>query len=235
MNSKKTTIIEVDDLCFSYGENLILDNVSFSICENDFIAVVGVNGSGKTTLVKIISGIIKPSAGRVRTKKDCKIAYLPQGSFFERSFPISIQDVILQGLVSKNSFFPFYTKTEKLMAEKIMKELNVYDYRNKKIGDLSGGQRQRVFISRALISNPSVLILDEPNTHIDSKSETELYKLLEEINKNTTIIMVSHDISAVSSLANRVACVNKKVVINDISEEISKKNGKILIQHSCNL
>lgn len=248
--NKENEVVLLKDVNFAYDSATILENINLSIEERDFLAIIGPNGAGKSTLVKIILGLLKPQSGTVSVlgktpEQSCqKIGYLPQGNFFDLSFPLSVKEVVLYGLIRKNSFLPFFTKSEKVKVNRLMKDLNIYEYRNEKIGNLSGGQRQRVFIARALIANPRILILDEPNTHIDSQAEKALYRWLKELNKKITIVMISHDISTVSNLANKVACVNKNISVNRVDAILEDgcyhkhnfgSDDFVPIKHSCKL
>ncbi len=198
----------------------ILKDVTIEIPENEFLGIIGPNGGGKTTLLKVILGLIKPISGEVtimgKPLKDSKnlIGYVPQYNSFEKDFPISVFDVVKTGTIGK--------KNDNINVEvsNTLKLVEMYDYKNRLINELSGGQKQRVLIARALVSKPKILLLDEPTASVDTKSGRTFYELLKELNKNITIVLVSHDIGVLSQYVNKIACLNKNLVYHD-SKEIS--------------
>ncbi|NLN94791.1 MAG: ATP-binding cassette domain-containing protein [Bacteroidales bacterium] len=208
-------IFELIDISATYGEGIILKDVNLTINSNDFIGIIGPNGGGKTTLVKLMVGLLKPVKGRIIMHKasgrDTKnqIGYLPQISLFDKRFPISVIDVVLSGLASEKAVFKKYTKADKDKAIELLARMGISDLYSRPIGELSGGQMQRVFLCRAIITSPSLLILDEPNTFVDSKFEADLYDILLELNKTMAIIVVTHDIGTISYYVKTIACVNK--------------------------
>jgi len=208
-------IIELIDISATYGEEIVLKDVNLTINSNDFIGIIGPNGGGKTTLVKLMVGLLKPVKGQIIKYKangrDTKnqIGYLPQISRFDTRFPISVIDVVLSGLVSDKAVFKRYTQADKDKAVELLTRMGISDLYSRPIGELSGGQMQRVFLCRAIITSPSLLILDEPNTFVDSKFEADLYDILLELNKTMAIIVVTHDIGTISYYVKTIACVNK--------------------------
>ncbi len=208
-------IIELIDISATYGEEIVLKDVNLTINSNDFIGIIGPNGGGKTTLVKLMVGLLKPVKGQIIKHKangrDTKnqIGYLPQISRFDKRFPISVIDVVLSGLVSDKAVFKRYTQADKDKAVELLTRMGISDLYSRPIGELSGGQMQRVFLCRAIITSPSLLILDEPNTFVDSKFEADLYDILLELNKTMAIIVVTHDIGTISYYVKTIACVNK--------------------------
>ena len=208
-------ILELIDISATYGEEIILKDVNLTINSNDFIGIIGPNGGGKTTLVKLMVGLLKPVKGQIIMHKangrDIKnqIGYLPQISRFDKRFPISVIDVVLSGLASDKAVFKRYTRADKDKAVELLARMGISDLYSRPIGELSGGQMQRVFLCRAIITSPSLLILDEPNTFVDSKFEADLYDILLELNKTMAIIVVTHDIGTISYYVKTIACVNK--------------------------
>lgn len=208
-------IIELIDISATYGEEIVLKDVNLTINSNDFIGIIGPNGGGKTTLVKLMVGLLKPVKGQIIKHKangrDTKnqIGYLPQISRFDKRFPISVIDVVLSGLVSDKAVFKRYTQADKDKAVELLTRMGISNLYSRPIGELSGGQMQRVFLCRAIITSPSLLILDEPNTFVDSKFEADLYDILLELNKTMAIIVVTHDIGTISYYVKTIACVNK--------------------------
>lgn len=214
-------IISVENVSAWYGDFCALENVCFEIEEKDFTGIIGPNGGGKSTLIKVLLGIKKPDTGYVKVYLDQKniFGYVPQFTTFGKDFPVSVTDVVLMGLLGKKKF-PYigFTKEEKILAKEALDKVGISHLRERRINALSGGQLQKVMIARAVVSNPAILILDEPVSNIDAKSETEIYDLLQEMNKDMTIIMVSHDTAMISSYFKTLICVNKNVYHHDKSE-----------------
>jgi zinc transport system ATP-binding protein len=211
-------LVEVDDLCFSYSGKEVLHGVDLVIDQGDFVAVVGPNGGGKTTLVKLIIGLLKPTRGTVQLtgrkgeRKGLEIGYVPQQIDHNLSFPATALDVVVMGkhVPEKRRFFK-RSSTDREDGLKALDKMGIAEFAYRKISDLSGGQRQRVLIARALVTQPELLVLDEPTASIDSRGQNDFYHLLQELNSVLTIIMVSHDLLAVSTFAKSVACVNKRL------------------------
>ncbi len=206
-------ILDVVNVTAGYGSDIVLRDVNFEVNDNDFIGVIGPNGGGKTTLLKLILGEIKPFQGKVNfyrsSNDETLFGYLPQVSTIDREFPIKVIDIVLSGLMHQNGLFWGNRNQNRKKAFEILATAGVDHLWNNSVGELSGGQLQRVFLSRALISKPRLLILDEPNTYVDNKFEKELYELLRELNKHMAIIMVSHDIGTITSYVKTIACVNR--------------------------
>jgi len=202
-------IIEMKNVSVSYGNVLALDNVSFSIKKGSFVGVIGPNGGGKTTLIKVLLGLIKPDKGEVYIHGDKPIGYVPQFNSFEKKFPITVCKVILMGSMSyRKTIFHKYTKQDKEKSLETMKFLGIENLHHRLINQLSGGQLQKVLIARALMTDPDILILDEPTASIDSQSRTDIHNLFNDLKGKKTIIMISHDIGSISSYIDSVACLN---------------------------
>lgn len=206
-------IIELKDITAGYDQQIVLDHVNLSINEGDFIGIIGPNGGGKTTLLKVILGLLKPFSGEIiyPASRQNLFGYLPQNSRFDQRFPINVTEVVLSGLMSEKGLYHTYTKAEKHLAWGLLDKYGLSAYKKSPIGDLSGGQMQRVFLCRAIISNPRILILDEPTTYVDSHFEKEFYTILEELNKSLSIVMVSHDLGTICSYVKTIACVNREL------------------------
>jgi len=207
-------LVDIRNLTVGYEENIILSDVSLTIHDKDFIGVIGPNGGGKTTLLKAILGLLPPFRGEV-VFHDCmtegnhhRIGYLPQINNIDRKFPISVSEVVKSGLMSKNSIIKKYDQKDLEYAGELMNEMGIYEIRNKAIGELSGGQIQRTLLCRALVNQPKLLVLDEPNTYVDNRFEKELYEKLRRLNENIAILLVSHDIGTISTYVKSIACVN---------------------------
>lgn len=221
-------LINIDNIVAGYDNKIVLHDVSLDIWENDFLGIIGPNGGGKTTLLKIILGLLKPKSGSVRyfdgekEVSSLKIGYLPQMNKIDKKFPISVREVVLSGLMAEKPRFRDFTAEQKQRAEEVIAQMGLQELAKHAIGDLSGGQLQRVLLGRSMVSRPKVLILDEPNSYVDKRFESHFYNLLEEISKESSIILVSHDIGTVLSMVKNIACVNETLHYHsgaDISAE----------------
>ena len=210
-------IIQITELYAAYDEKTVLRNVNLSVYERDFLGIIGPNGGGKTTLIKNILGLHQPQKGKIRFYKEGKevleinMGYLPQYNNIDKKFPISVYEVILSGLSKQKSIFRKYSNEQHELVRQMIVRMGLEGMDKRAIGELSGGQLQRALLGRALVSNPEVIILDEPNTYIDKRFEAKLYSLLEDINKERAIILVSHDIGTVLKNVKTIACVNETV------------------------
>lgn len=218
-------ILEVNNLTLGYEKENVIENISFSVNEGDFIIVIGKNGAGKSTLIKGILGLIKPKSGTIKYGESLNrklIGYMPQETKVEQSFPASVMEIVLSGRINKMGFRPFYSKEDKAKAIEALKILNIYDIKNKSFADLSGGQRQKTLLARSLCATDKLLILDEPSNNLDNTSREEFYLLLMKLNKELgiSIIMISHDADIDKMLGNKVLRImDNGYEFNDIEEE----------------
>jgi zinc transport system ATP-binding protein len=216
--------VSIENLWVRLDGRTVLENVNLEVKERDFLGLIGPNGGGKTTLLKAILGLIKPSRGRVlvygmspeAARK--RVGYLPQRSLFDQKFPISALEVVIMGRYGRKGLFGRYSPEDRDAALAALAAVGMLEHKDREIGGLSGGQQQRIFVARALVSEPDLLLLDEPATGIDSSRQREFYELLGDLNEKMTIIMVSHDISAVSTYVKKIACVNRKLYYHSSKE-----------------
>jgi len=206
------TLIKFDNVFFKYADQPIIEGISFEIKQGDFIGMIGPNGAGKTTVIKLILGLLKPSSGNISINIDtANIGYVPQhASQKDLVFPATVFEVVSSGIISK---FNILTSNDISSIESTMSACAIGDLRTRLISELSGGQRQRVFIARALAKQPKILLLDEPETGVDAKAEKDFYNFLDQLNNknNTTIVMISHNIEAISDIVRSVLCINRKM------------------------
>ena len=221
---QRREIVKLEDVWLYFDNMPVLEGINLSIKDRDFLGIIGPNGGGKTCLLKLILGLLKPSRGEItvfghtpeRGRKF--VGYVPQYSLFDRDFPINVLDVVLMGRVGQMKRFRRYSEEDKKLAYDALETVEMLDYRDSQIGQLSGGQQQRVFIARALVTEPKMLLLDEPMASVDSPMQTELYELFEKLRQQMAIVLVSHDISAVSIYVDKIACLNRKLFYHDSKE-----------------
>lgn len=216
------TIIRLENVYYSYGKKLVLEDINITIKEGMFMGLVGPNGGGKTTLIKIILGLLKPQRGKVylldqpiESFKDWnRIGYVSQkANSFNKGFPATVFEVVSMGLTAKIGYLKFLKKKHKERILEALKQVDMEKYAYENIGNLSGGQQQRVFIARALVSDPKLLILDEPTIGIDYQNVERFYDLLHKLNQeqNITMLLVTHDTGAMTKYATEIACLNQKL------------------------
>ena len=247
-----TPLIEIKNLSAGYDSRTVLRNVNLTVYDRDFLGIIGPNGGGKTTLIKCILGLLKPTTGeilyRVTTASNnnpafldnsatnsqfstlnsqFSMGYLPQYNSIDRKFPITVEEVILSGLSSQKSLISRFTATHREKARQVIARMGLEGLEKLAIGASSGGQLQPALLGRAIISDPALVVLDEPSTYIDKRFEARLYELLAEINHDCAIILVSHDIGTVLQQVKSIACVNETLDYHPdtgVSEEWLERN-----------
>jgi len=226
-------VVEIENFTVKYPDVKAIDDISFTINENDFLGIIGPNGAGKSTLFSCMLGLFTQYDGSIKffgedirnSKKYLnEIGYVPQKPVFEKNFPATVSEVIQMGLKRK---------TSEQRVDKVLQDVWIHELSHRRIGELSGGQQQRVFIAKALVNNPKILILDEPVTGIDLQSSELFYSILKELNlkQNITIIWASHDLDAVNKLANKVACLNQTLFFHGESNTFFS-NDQLVKQYS---
>ena len=221
-------LIEIKHVSAAYDTQTVLKDVSLDVWKDDFLGIIGPNGGGKTTLLKIMLGLMKPVSGGIsffekgKPVSSLKIGYLPQINPIDKRFPLSVLEVVSSGLASEKPLFRNFTAAQQKHIRQLIKQTGLESLADRAIGEISGGQLQRVLLMRAIVSHPQLLILDEPNTYVDKMFESQFNDLLSEINKDTSIILVSHDVGTLLSMVKNVACVNETLHYHpgaDLSDE----------------
>ena len=225
-------VLDLRDVSFAYRGEPVLENVSLEVAAGDYLAILGPNGSGKSTLLKVILGLVRPQHGEVRVlgtapeRARGRVGYVPQRVAFDSDFPIRVLDVVLMGRLAPRN-------TERGSAERgstsrrrtggrfgpedrdaalhALEQVELAQLAKRPIGALSGGQLQRVLIARALALQPALLLLDEPHAGLDERIGRSVWELLEELSPSVTIVLVSHDIGAISRYVRSVACLNRRL------------------------
>ncbi len=230
--SEKINVLRIENLSVSFGEKTVLHDVNLDVKKGEFLGIIGPNGGGKTTLLKAILGINPNYSGKITLLDGgknaySKIGYVPQFSLLEKKFPITVLEVVMTAFVTK-SLNPFmrYKKIHREKAMEKLKFVGIDHLSSRQISGLSGGEFQRLLIARALACEPEILILDEPTASVDPASRDLIYSLLENLNDKITIIMVTHDLFAISSMVKSIACLNGDLVYHGapvLSEETVQK------------
>lgn len=225
MGAESNTIVEMAHVHFSYDSMQVLEDINFSILENDFLGIIGPNGGGKTTILRLILGITEPTKGSVtvfgKAPKDGRgqIGYVSQIFTFDFDFPISVFEVVRMGRLGTRGIIRQYSRDDTAATECALDRVGLSDFRDRRIGSLSGGQIQRALIARALAGEPKLLLLDESLSSIDSKWQNAFYDLLKELNSEMAIVLVSHDIGALSTYVEKVACLNRTLHYHGSTQE----------------
>ncbi len=231
-------IVELKDISFSYGNEKVLQDISFNVHLGDYLGIIGPNGGGKTTLLKLLLGLLKPTSGEIRLfgqdiknfRDWSKIGYVSQTvTQIDANFPMTVEGVVNMGLYAKRGLFSFPSQRDKQRVRQALQEVDMAGFSKRLIGDLSVGQKQRVFLARALAGNPELIILDEPTTAIDSDTQGHFYALLRKLNKelDLTLVLVSHDLDAIEKEATELACISKELVCHVEPKDF--RNNKNLV------
>lgn len=215
-------VIELRNVWVTYNDVPVLEDITLTVGEKDFLAILGPNGSGKTTLLRVILGLVRPVRGEVRifgkSPREGRglIGYLPQQAAFDSDFPISVSEVVLMGRYK--GLLRGYSREDRKAAAEALKLVDMDEFATRQVGKLSGGQLQRVFIARAIAKEPRLLLLDEPTASIDPEMQKSFYDLLTELRKKMAVVMVTHDTGVVTDLVDHVACINRRLFYHGPAE-----------------
>ncbi|TRM13075.1 metal ABC transporter ATP-binding protein [Lentibacillus cibarius] len=213
-------VVSITNLTYAYEQKTILTDIHFELPRGSFMGLIGPNGGGKTTLIKMIIGLLRPDSGTIRLfgqpiqqfKDWSKIGFVSQkANSFNKGFPATVFEVVSMGLTAKLGYFTFFKFKHKQKVLQAIDQVGMRDYAYKNIGQLSGGQQQRIFIARALVSDPELLILDEPTVGVDQENVQRFYELLRELNKKhaVTLLLVTHDTDDLLNYATGIVHLNK--------------------------
>jgi zinc transport system ATP-binding protein len=235
------TILRLNNVYFSYGREHALQNVSFNLKAGELVGIAGPNGAGKTTLLRLISGLIRPTSGRIEIARSNSssggrsISYLQQNLIkVDPNFPATVEEVVKMGLYGKIGIFGRLNHSDQEVVSTAIKDVGLGRFRHAQITELSGGQLQRALIARSLVSRPSLLLLDEPTTAVDLLGEEEFYQLIKHVNKlyGIAILLVSHDVYSLLAHTNRLIFINKKILYDGGPRELSSsKILRLLFSH----
>ncbi len=235
MTVENEFVIELEHVYVMYQTHLAVKDVTMKVRQGEFLALLGPNGAGKTTLVKTILGLTEPVSGTVRVfgvppkelgERRSWIGYVPQVTKIDPNFPIRVFDIVLMGRYGRIGLFRRPSRADKEAVMRSLEMVNMADHVDRRFGDLSGGQQQRVLVARALVSEPKLLLLDEPTTGVDVTTSTSVYDLLTELHRQgITIVMVSHDVGVVSQYVDKVACINQSLVVHGPPKEVMTEDA----------
>lgn len=225
-----SALITCSHVDFGYENQDAVTDLTMEVNEEDYLCIVGENGSGKSTLIKGLLGLLKPTGGTLTVGEELKetgIGYLPQQTAAQRDFPAAVYEVVISGCLSRRGNRPFYSRTEKKLAEANMERLGIADLRRRCYRELSGGQQQRVLIARALCATNRLLILDEPITGLDPWAIQDFYHLIRDLNRkeHVAILMVTHDMANVVGQANKILHLKQRVLFYGTTEEYKKSQA----------
>jgi zinc transport system ATP-binding protein len=217
-----TPLLEVDRVSYRYGDTLVLDGVSLTVSQGEFLGIIGPNGSGKTTLLRVMLGLLRPTGGEVKLFGQSvasfrgwgRVGYMPQRTAFDGALPVTAAEAVATGLIPLLGFRRRIGPDEHRRVTESLALVGMEKQATVRLGALSTGQQQRVLIARALVSDPELLLLDEPTASIDVEAQSSFYTLLRSFNRErgVTLVIVSHDIGVVAQEVSRVACLNRHVI-----------------------
>ncbi|RLI30528.1 MAG: ABC transporter [Candidatus Hecatellales archaeon] len=228
--------VSLKDVWVRYDGEPVLEAVSLKVEEKDFLAILGPNGGGKTTLLKVILGLVKPEKGEVKVfnmppvKARRFIGYLPQRSQFNPEIPLRVLDVVLMGRAGVRGLLKGYKREDVEEALEALSLLGMEQLKDRFFRELSGGEQQKVLIARALASNPKMLLLDEPTVSVDAEGQAKFYEFLKDLSGKLTVILVTHDVTAIYPFVDKIACLNRRLYFHDSKEEAAKE---ILKAYQC--
>lgn len=209
--------ITLNDLCFGFGEGQILRNVSLTIQKGEFIGIIGPNGGGKTTLLRLFMGLLEPTCGSIQLfgqsprRSRERIAYVPQASVCDRLFPLTVEELVLSGRLNHLTWYGRYQKKDRELTEEALKTVQLYNKKDRSFGTLSGGEAKRALLARALVSQPDLLLLDEPTAMVDVDAEAVIHQIIREQFHHVTLVMVTHHLPSIVDMVDRVFLVQGEV------------------------
>jgi zinc transport system ATP-binding protein len=216
--------VELEGVGVSYGEVRVLDGINLTVEPGDFLGIIGPNGSGKTTLLRVMLGLLEPQEGSVRLfgqppasfREWRRVGYVPQRAALDPSLPVTVQEVVASGLVASLGLLQRIGRAQRARVTEALARVGMEGHARARIGALSTGQQQRVLIARALVSDPELIILDEPTGGVDPEAQTSFYAMLHHLNREreVTLVLVSHDIGVVAKEVTKLACLNRRLIFH---------------------
>ena len=221
-------LIEFRQVSFGYGAELALENINLHLHPGQFAALVGPSGAGKTSLLKLLLGNLQANQGQIYlngqlldSQSTPQIGYVPQLETVDWNFPVTVEQVVLMGRVRRSGWWPWPSATDKKKMRAVLEQLEIDHLRQRHIRDLSGGQQQRVFLARALVSEPDLLVLDEPTTGVDMRTAENVLHLLVQLNQTgMSILMSTHDLNIAAAHIPWIICLNRRIIAQGIPEDV---------------
>jgi len=216
-------MIGIRDLGHSYGDTVVLHDITTDIDQGELVGIIGPSGAGKTTLLRIILGELTPTFGAIEStsREPLAVGYVPQLDAGERTFPITVEEMVLLGSAAFSRRRPWFDRSEKRTAAAVLERLEITAYRNARLSELSGGQFQRALIGRALMSQPALLLLDEPTSGIDLRTRQQVLNLLEDLRQDgLTVVITTHDLNWVAAHLPRIICLNHTIIADGSPSEV---------------
>ena len=225
-------LVELNQVSFGYGARPVVEHISLHLHPGQFVALVGPSGAGKTTLIKLILGVLRPSRGEVcidgqvlNKRVTPRVGYVPQLESVDWNFPVTVEQAVWMGQIQNSGPWPWITTKQHNLVLDILNRLGIDGLINRHIRDLSGGQQQRVFLARAMISNPDLLVLDEPTVGLDVKTAENILILLADLNRQgMTILLTTHDLNAAAAHLPWVVCINQRIIAQGTPEQVFNEN-----------
>lgn len=229
--------IDIRGVNFRYGEQVILENIDFQVGAREIVGLIGPNGGGKSTLLKLVLGLLKPASGCVSVLGSTPqasarhIGYVPQFANFVKRFPIRVEDVVLMGRQGRKRHWGPWPRADREAITAMLEEVGISHLRRRHIDALSGGQLQRVLIARALAAEPQLLLLDEPTASVDTDGERSLFELFNRLANRMSVVVISHDLGFISDYVDRVACLNRQMLVHDTEALTADSIEKLYGEH----
>jgi zinc/manganese transport system ATP-binding protein/zinc transport system ATP-binding protein len=217
----------------NYGTTRVLESIDLHLHYGQFAGILGPSGAGKTTLLKTVLGLVAPSAGTISVggvvlsgRPAKRVGYVPQVETVDWNFPITVEQAVALGRATQSGWLPWLSRRDRELAYTLMEQLGIATFAKRHILELSGGQQQRVFLARALISEPDLLVLDEPTAGVDMRTQEEILHLLSHINaKGTTILITTHDLNAAAAHLPWVICLNRTVIAQGTPDDVFRPDS----------
>ncbi len=236
------TILSAEGVSFSYGNDVVLDGVTFSLDAGEFVALVGPNGSGKSTLLRVLLGLLRPASGTVRVfgedPRDLhdrwRLGYVPQRPALAREVPASVQEVVAAGRLARSGWRGRMGPTDRIAIDHALEAVALLDLRDRPVSELSGGQQQRSFIAKALASEPELLVLDEPVAGVDAESQKRFADSLTHLvdEHGAGVLLVSHELGSVAHVLDRVLVLKQRIIFDGPPSELAGTGVRLGVEQA---
>jgi ABC-type Mn2+/Zn2+ transport system ATPase subunit len=216
----ESSLVRAIGVSVRFGRTPVLEDVDLDIRPAEFVGLVGPSGAGKTTLLRTILGLVQPGAGRVEREPSLRIGYVPQVGSVDWSFPLTVSECVLLSRARQRNL-PWATRDEKARVADLLERLGLADLGDRHLRDLSGGQQQRVFVARALVSDPHLLVLDEPTSGVDVRTRHEVLHLLADLHSmGPAIVLATHDLNGLAAHLPHIVCLNRRIVASGVPLDV---------------